>query len=90
MTPVCCDRYGEGHDPVFAAAGCPGPRVVYDVENDCARVVSREEAAAGLVRYARTLGAGTAACGEFERQALALLRPGAGSPPSLDSSQAMP
>jgi hypothetical protein len=36
--------------------------------------VTRAEAAAGLVRFARTLGPGTAACGEAERQALAMLR----------------
>jgi len=48
---------------------------VYDVDTGEVREVTRAEAAAGLVRYARReLGAGTPACGEAERQALALLR----------------
>lgn len=50
------------------------PVMVWDVHVGMAREVSRAEAAAGLVRYARSLGPGTAACGEYERRALALLR----------------
>lgn len=72
--PLCCARYGKGHAPEFATQGCPGPRVVWDVDADCSRTVSREEAAAGMLRYARTLGPGSPACGEAERRALALLR----------------
>ena len=41
---------------------------------DETREVTRAEAAAGLARYARALGPGTPACGEAERQALAMLR----------------
>jgi len=38
------------------------------------REVTVQEAAAGMIRYARSLGPGTPACGEAERQALAMLR----------------
>lgn len=51
---------------------------VYDVDNDCVIFVPPAEAAAGMIRYARSLGPGTAACGEIERQALALLKGSAG------------
>jgi hypothetical protein len=44
------------------------------VNSDTIIEVTAQEAAAGMVRYARTLGPGTAACGEVERRALALLR----------------
>jgi hypothetical protein len=48
---------------------------VWDVSTDTVIEVTAAEAAAGMVRYARReLGAGTAACGEVERQALELLR----------------
>lgn len=46
---------------------------VWDVEAEQAVEVTREEAAAGMVRYARTLGPGTPACGVMEQRALALL-----------------
>lgn len=36
--------------------------------------VTRQEAAQGLIRYARSLGRGTPACGEAERRALEILR----------------
>lgn len=53
----------------------PGPMVqVWDVNTDEIREVPLTEAAAGMIRYARTLGPGTPACGEVERQALELLR----------------
>ncbi len=45
---------------------------VYDVEVGTIIDVAPAEAAAGLVRYARSLGPGAAACGELERQALNL------------------
>ena len=48
--------------------------LVYDVATDEMREVTRAEAAAGMARYARTLGPGTPACGEVERQALQMLR----------------
>lgn len=47
---------------------------VWDVDADETAWVTRAEAAAGMVRYARTLGPGTAACGEVERRALEMLR----------------
>jgi len=47
---------------------------VYEVGTGAVKEVPRSEAAAGLMRYARTLGPGSPACGEVERQALALLR----------------
>ena len=47
---------------------------VWDVDTDESREVTVQEAAAGMVRYARSLGPGTPACGEVERRALALLR----------------
>ena len=43
---------------------------VYDVETGETREVTAAEALAGGIRYARTLGAGTPAAGEAERQAL--------------------
>jgi hypothetical protein len=46
---------------------------VWDVEHDAMIEVTRAEAAAGMLRYAHSLGRGTPACGEVERQALALL-----------------
>jgi hypothetical protein len=51
----------------------PGDLVtVYDVATDRVRAVPRSEAVAGVARYARSLGPGTAACGEWERQAAEL------------------
>ena len=46
---------------------------VVDAETGELHAVSRAEAAAGMVRYGRTLGPGTPACGVWERRALALL-----------------
>lgn len=46
---------------------------VYDTESGEITDVSPAEAAVGMIRYARTLGPGTPACGEYERKALALL-----------------
>lgn len=43
---------------------------VYDVDADRIRDIPRSEAAAGIARYARTLGPGTPACGEYERTAM--------------------
>jgi hypothetical protein len=48
--------------------------MVWDVRDGEAREVSREEAAAGMVRFARSLGPGTPACGAWEQRALELLR----------------
>lgn len=47
---------------------------VWDVEAGETAWVTRAEAAAGMVRYARSLGPGSPACGEAERRALAMLR----------------
>ena len=47
---------------------------VWDQSTDTIIEVTASEAAAGMIRYARSLGPGTAACGEVERQALELLR----------------
>lgn len=55
-----------------AACGCRTVQV-YDADNDRVITLTRAEAAAGMVRHARTLGSGTAACGEVERQAVELL-----------------
>lgn len=49
----------------------PGVVLVWDVEAGEVRVVSAAEARAGMVRYARSLGPGSPACGEHERRALA-------------------
>lgn len=46
---------------------------VFDVDTEEIREVTRAEAAAGLIRVARSLGPGTPACGLFERRALELL-----------------
>lgn len=48
--------------------------MVYDVDSDAMRELPIAEAAAGMARYARSLGPGSAACGEVERQALEMLR----------------
>jgi hypothetical protein len=44
---------------------------VWDAENDRTVEVSVAEARAGLGRYARSLGAGTPACGEWETTSIA-------------------
>lgn len=46
--------------------------LVYDAEAERVREVSTEEARAGMLRYARSLGRGTPACGVYERRAVAL------------------
>ena len=51
-----------------------GMVLVYDEQADEIREVTRKEAAAGLMRFARSLGPGTPACGEWERKALAMAR----------------
>jgi hypothetical protein len=48
--------------------------LVYDEANDRVIEVTRQEAAAGLMRFARSLGPGTPACGEWERKAIAMER----------------
>ena len=50
---------------------------VWCAETDSAIEVTRAEAVAGLQRYARSLGPGTPACGEWERRAIELARTGA-------------
>ena len=54
-----------------------GTVLVWDDDAQEHREVTRAEAAAGMVAYARTLGPGTPACGEVERAALNVLRGGA-------------
>jgi hypothetical protein len=44
--------------------------MVYDTQRREMVTVSPAEAAAGMVRYARSLGAGSPACGVYERRAL--------------------
>lgn len=46
--------------------------MVYDVTNDRMIEVSVTEAQAGMIRYARSLGPGSPACGVWERRALEL------------------
>ena len=58
-----------------------GEIAVWDVADGRVITVTRSEAAAGMIRYARTLGPGSPACGELERQALELMR----SNPNIDS-----
>jgi hypothetical protein len=48
--------------------------MVYDADTGEPVTVTRAEAARGLIRYARSLGPGTPACGVWEQRALALLR----------------
>lgn len=48
--------------------------LVWDVDREQMTEVTTAEAAAGMMRYAQTLGRGSAACGEWERRALELLR----------------
>ena len=50
--------------------------IVWNVDTDELVEVTVAGAAAGMIRYARSLGPGSPACGEVERQALALLREG--------------
>lgn len=47
---------------------------VWDVEREIMIEVTPAEAAAGVQRYARSLGAGSAACGVWERRAVAMAR----------------
>jgi hypothetical protein len=47
---------------------------VWDAGSDTVIEVTVAEAAAGLVRYARSLGPGTPACAEFERRAIELAK----------------
>ena len=44
---------------------------VWDVQRQCMTEVTEAEARAGLARYARTLGPGSAACGAYEARAVA-------------------
>lgn len=48
--------------------------LVWDVDREQMTEVTKAEATAGLMRYARTLGPGSAGCGEWERRAVELLR----------------
>lgn len=65
------------YDCAHACASADGRMViVWNAETDESLVVTREQAAAGIMAYARSLGPGTPACGEFERKALELLRGG--------------
>jgi hypothetical protein len=50
----------------------PGKVWVWDAAAEEGRVVTIAEAAEGMTRYARSLGPGTPACGEVERQTLEL------------------
>ena len=47
--------------------------LVEDVETSQVGLVTRKEAAAGMIRYARSLGPGTPACAEWERRAIEIL-----------------
>jgi hypothetical protein len=47
---------------------------VYDCKAGEAREVTRAEAAADIMRFARELGPGTPACGEWEKYALRVLQ----------------
>jgi hypothetical protein len=49
---------------------------VWDVENERMTEVPIAEAATGMIRYARSLGPGTPACGVYEQRAVELLRTG--------------
>ena len=51
-----------------------GAVLVYDMQNGQITEVTTAEAAAGMMRYARTLGPGSAVCGEWERRSVELLR----------------
>jgi hypothetical protein len=47
---------------------------VWDVNSGQMIEVTRAEAAAGLLRYARSLGPGTPACGVYEQRAIELAK----------------
>lgn len=47
---------------------------VYDVDSGQMIEVTRAEAAAGMIRYARSLGPGTPACGAWEQRALEMIK----------------
>ena len=53
----------------------PETVMVWDVDAEAPREVTRQEAGAGMLRYARRLRPGSAERGEVERQALAMLPP---------------
>ena len=65
----------EWHAQLRSEMARRGQVEVYDEEEaGHGKFVSRQEAAAGMVRYARTLGPGAAACGVWEERASDLLR----------------
>lgn len=65
------------YDCAHACASADGRMViVWNAETDESLVVTREQAAAGIAAYARSLGPGTPACGVWERKALEMLRGG--------------
>ena len=51
-----------------------GKTIVWDVDAEAPREVTEQEAAQGMLRYARRLRAGSAERGEVERQALGRLQ----------------
>ena len=59
--------------PGTADPGSQAAILVYDTGTGEVRSVPVREAAAGLLRYARSPGRGTAACGEVVREAVQLL-----------------
>ena len=61
-------------NPLCYTCGLRPDLVTVDNGTDEVLQVTVAEAAAGMVRYARTLGPGTPACGEVERQAMQLLK----------------
>ena len=61
-------------NPLCYTCGLRPDLVTVDSGTDEVLQVTAQEAAAGMIRYARSLGPGTPACGEVERQALELLR----------------
>ena len=60
------------------------------MDKDAAVEVTRSEAAAGMVRYARSLGAGTPACGEWERRAMDIASETGGEPRMNDTTTEAP
>ena len=61
-------------NPLCYTCGLRPDLVTVDNGTDEVLQVTVTEAAAGMIRYARTLGPGTPACGVVERRAIELLK----------------
>jgi hypothetical protein len=69
-----CQAAQRAADKLNAQERAADMVLVYNESAGEMREVTRAEAAAGMMRFARSLGPGTPACGVWERKALAMAR----------------